>query len=800
MRNSKITVLDGAFGTMLQSMGLEVGADPADWNIERPADVAAVHAAYAQAGADMVLSNTFGVNPLKYHGRYGIEELVSAALSCASSSGAKVALDMGPTGRLLKPMGDLDFDEALAAYSRVVKAAIASDNPPSAVFIETMGDTHELKAAVLAAKENCSLPVYATVSVDANGRLLTGGDIECVSVLLESLGVDAYGFNCSLGPDAMLPLVRRLAAVSTKPLIVKPNAGMPRIEDGRTYFDVGPEEFAESLRELAKCGASVLGGCCGTTPAHIRRLAAAGIEVPPREIPSKRTVVSSGTCSVVIAPGEALVIGERINPTGKKRLQEAYRRGDVAYVLREAVTQVDAGARILDINCGVPGLDEAKILPGTIQAVESVVNCPLQIDTSDIAALEAALRRVNGKALVNSVNGKRSSMDGVFPLVRRYGGVVVALCLDESGIPSTVQGRLDIAARILAEGAKYGLGPEDFVFDALTLAVSADPSAALVTVETVRRLTSEFGVNTVLGVSNVSFGLPRRIELNNAMYALSKEAGLSAAIANPSVIKPEIVPGAEEVLKGEDEGCLAWIESSQVSPASAAPQQTTVMPGATQGDARQMLSEAVSRGLLHDAAKAAESLLASGAEALDLIDSCIVPALEDIGRRFEAGTAYLPQLLMAADAAGAAFEVVRKALRVTGGERRSGPPVVLATVKGDIHDIGKNIVRALLDNYGFDVIDLGRDVPPERIVEAAIESGAMLVGLSALMTTTVGAMADTISLLKKSAFKGETVVGGAVVTQEYADSIGADHYSADAMRTVRIASKLRADFEARMKN
>lgn len=776
-------MLDGAFGTMLQSMGLEIGADPANWNIEQMEAVASIHMAYANAGAEMVLSNTFGVNRLKYHGKYEIKALVSAALKAARIEGVKTALDLGPTGKLLKPIGDLDFSTAVDAYAEVIQAAMASENVPDAIFIETMADAHELKAAIIAAKENSNLPIYATVALDERGKLLTGADIECVATLLEALDIEAYGFNCGLGPDKMLEYVERLAKISTKPIIVKPNAGLPRIENGSTRFDVEPSLFAEQVSKLVHAGASIVGGCCGTTPLHIQKTAELRLEKNNLPLPRKATAVSSGVQRVEFLQGSGIIIGERINPTGKKRLKEAYQKGDVAYILREAVSQVASGAKILDVNCGVAGLDESRVLPATISQVESVVSCPIQIDTSDVVALELALRQVNGKALVNSVNGKESSLKSVLPLVKKYGGVIVALCLDESGIPPTSQGRIDIAKKILAEGKRYGFGPEDFIFDALTLAVSADKQAAMVTLDTVRRLTSELGVNTMLGVSNVSFGLPQRPLLNNAMYSLAKAAGLSAAIANPLVIKDFVAEGTSDVLLGRDEGCQAWIERS-----TALAENTINLE--LDEDPTNKLKLAVVKGLIADAREAAEKLVQSGADVVSIIDECIVPSLEDVGKRFEVGTLYLPQLLMAADAAGAAFEVVRKNLKMSDATKASKRPIILATVKGDVHDIGKNIVRALLENYNFDVIDLGRDVAPERIVEASLANNAMLVGLSALMTTTVGAMAETIKLLKEAKFTGKTVVGGAVVTQEYADTIGANYYAADAMRTVRIASEI----------
>lgn len=767
--------LDGGTGTVLQAMGLAAGKDPCDWNLENPEAVAAMHRAYLESGSQIILANTFGCNRLKYHGSHALGELVSAAIAIArreaAAKGAKVALDVGPSGRLLAPAGDLSFDEAFDAFAEAIRFG---GDRSDLIFIETIGDLNELKAAVIAAKTVSHLPVYVSVALDVNGKLLTGGSVEAFAVLMESLGVDAYGFNCGLGPDRMLPFVDRLAAISTKPIIVKPNAGMPRLVDGRTVFDVDPEEFAKLVRQLAEHGASIIGGCCGTTPAHIRSLD--GIEAikVSSSASSPRTMVSSLMDAFEIVPYRGIIIGERLNPTGKKALKEAYARGDVSYVLREAVTQLESGAELLDVNCGVPGLDERELLSSTVLTVQTVATCPIEIDTADPAALEDALRKVAGKPLVNSVNGKRESMDAVFPLVKKYGGALVALCLDESGIPSTAEGRLAIARKILAEGEKYGFTKDDFLFDALTLSVSSDPKAAMVTLETVRRLTEELKVNTVLGVSNVSFGLPDRAALNNAMYSLAKKAGLSAAIANPSAIRDELLADAEDVLMGRDEGCAKWIAAH--SGVSA--------PSSVRSSDSPTVAYAIRHGFTDDAGKAAAAALQSGSAPLEIIDSEIVPALEEVGRGFEKGTVFLPQLLRSADAAGVAFAAVKAAMPSDCGLRK-GATAVLATVKGDIHDIGKNIVRALLENYGFDVIDLGRDVAPETIVSRARESGAKMVGLSALMTTTVGAMADTIRLLRESGLKTKVCVGGAVVTQEYADSIGADYYAKDAMATVR---------------
>ena len=783
-----MTLLDGGAGTMLQAAGLAAGTDPCEWNLGNPAAVTALHRAYLDAGSEIVLANTFGANPLKYRGRSPLGEVVAAALRLAREAGERphrVALDIGPTGRLLAPSGDLAFEAAYRAFAETVKLAMSAPCAPDLVFIETMGDTREIKAAVLAAKENSPLPIFATAALGEDGKLLTGADVETYAALMESLGVDAYGFNCGFGPDRMLEFVERLAKVSTKPIIVKPNAGMPHVVDGRTVFEVGPERFAREMSALVSAGATVIGGCCGTTPAHIAAIAALTAACAQRpSAPPPR--ISSGSRLVDFTGASGLVIGERINPTGKKKLQAAYRDGDTAYILREAIAQVEAGAAVLDVNAGVPGIDEVKVLGDTVEAVQSVTDTPLEIDTSDPVALERALRLYNGCALVNSVNGAEASMRTVLPLVAKYGAMVVALTLDESGIPPSAEGRLAIARRILARGAECGIAADRFLFDALTMTVSTDDRAAAVTLETVRRLTAELGVKTVLGVSNVSFGLPDRVALNNAMFALAKRAGLTAAIANPMVIRDEIAEGAEDVLLGRDAGCAKWIARHQsVASAVPAPSAVTAAPS----DPLERLVAAVRHGLRADANAAAAEMLRS-VPPLEVIERGIVPALELVGAGFEKGTVYLPQLLMSAEAASAAFAAVRDSF-ASAAETASvaGAPIVLATVKGDIHDIGKNIVKALLENYGFAVVDLGRDVPPERIVAAALEHHAKLVGLSALMTTTTGAMAETIRQLKSAAPEVLTMVGGAVITADYATQIGATYYAKDAMASVRIAKE-----------
>ena len=796
----KILFLDGGMGTQLQDKGLLPGEIPETWNITRPKDVRTIHEAYFAAGADVVYANTFGANRAKYHGDAPLEEIIAAGISIAKEAAKNagghrsVALDVGPTGRLLKPAGDFEFDAAYDAFAEQIHLGAASG--ADLVVIETMGDTYELKAAVLAAKENSALPVFATVALGDDGKLLTGASVECVAAILEGLRVDAIGLNCGLGPDRMLPFVKRLVAATSLPIIVKPNAGMPKVIDGHTVFTVGPEEFARDVCALVESGASIVGGCCGTTPGHIAALkdALTGRDVQRRTTDATTTIVASGSRTMEIPLDDSIVIGERINPTGKKKLKTALTEGDVAYVLREAVSQSDAGAHVLDVNVGVPGLDEPAVLDATVQAVQSVTDLPLQIDTSDAKALERALRHYNGKALINSVNGKKESMDAVLPLVAKYGGVVVALTLDESGIPPTAEGRIAIARRILNRGAEYGLHPSDFIIDVLCLAISAEAESANTILKALRMVRDELGCRTCLGVSNISFGLPARPLLNASFYTMALANGLSAGIINPLSTDMMTAYRAFRALTGKDHSCEGWIEKyKDFTPAS--PTIRAVSGAASTTSPQQsgsILYEAIRHGLKSDAAAAASEAIRGGTNPLDVIGSGIVPALETVGKGFESGTVFLPQLLMAAEAAGAAFDVVRSAMPARGEGNVRGP-IIVATVKGDIHDIGKNICRALLENYGFKVIDLGRDVPPEKVVSAARSEKARLVGLSALMTTTVGFMEQTVKMIHDELPGCEVTVGGAVLTAEYAKKIGADHYSKDAMELVRLAERLFPD-------
>ena len=819
---SDILLLDGAMGTQLQARGLQPGETPELWNLTRPDDVRAIHEAYFNAGAQVVYTNTFGANRAKYHGDAPLPDVIAAGVAIAREAaqdqglrtqdpGSRlVALDIGPTGRLLKPAGDFEFDVAYDAFAEQVR--VGAEAGADLIVIETMADAYELKAAVLAAKENANLPVLATVALGNDGKLLTGADVDCVAAVLEGLRVDALGFNCGFGPEKMLPCVRRLASLTSLPIIAKPNAGMPRVEDGRTVYDLGPEDFAKGVVALIEAGASIVGGCCGSTPAHVAALHAATcssrFSVPsshPPQLPIggatsrdsaqlratapnlRPTVVTSGSRAVEIPFGDSIIIGERINPTGKKRLRAALTDGDTAYVLREAVSRAEAGAHVLDVNVGVPGLDEPAVLDATMQAVQSVTDLPLQLDTSDPKALERAMRHYNGKPLVNSVNGKEESISAVLPLVAKYGGVVVALTLDEAGIPPTAEGRLAIARKILKRGEDYGLKPSDFLIDVLCLAVSAEAQSGNVILESLRRVRDELHCRTCLGVSNISFGLPSRPLLNAAFYTMALEAGLSAGIVNPLSGEMMSAYRAFRALTARDDHCAGWIESQNLLQTSGGSTPDLKAPTAP-SDPASSLKNAIRRGLKADAADAAKSAIAAKESPLSLIDSGIVPALEEIGKGFEAGKVFLPQLLMAADAAGAAFDVIRATFPAQAGSAKG--PIVMATVKGDIHDIGKNICRALLENYGFKVIDLGRDVPPEKVLEAARRSGAPLVGLSALMTTTVGAMEETIKLLHRELPSCKVTVGGAVLTEDFAAKIGADYYSKDAMGLVRLAERL----------
>ena len=773
----RLVFVDGGMGTMLQAAGLTGGEAPERWNLTHPETVAEVHRAYLAAGCDIVTANTFGATGARFGAE--LQKVIQAGVKLARQGVEEAghgfaAFDMGPTGKLLAPYGELPFQEAVSLYRQA--AAWGAEAGADLIIIETMGDPYEMKAAVLGAREACDLPILATMMADVNGRLLTGGTVETMAVLLDGLGVTALGLNCGLGGPEMLPLLRRIRRVTERPLLCSPNAGLPRMEGGRTVFPAGPEAFAQAQRELAQAGAWLLGGCCGTTPEHIRAMVAACREVTPAPVPPvTETWISSGSEAVCLDHGP-VVIGERINPTGKKRMQEALRTGDVNYLLKEAVNQSAAGAAVLDVNVGLGGVDEAAWMERAVSAIQGVCTCPLQLDTADPEALARGLRAYNGKALINSVSGKQEVMDQVFPLAKRYGGTVVALLLDEEGIPDTAEGRVAIARRIMAEAARYGIAKRDLVMDGLTMTVSTGERNALVTLETLRRCREELGVRTVLGVSNISFGLPQREKLAGPFLTLALGAGLDAAILNPLSEAMMDAWQAALTLTGRDKGCRAYLERF----AGAAP----VKSGA---QAAFSLEEAVRRGLRAEAERAARERLAEGEAPMDLVEKRLLPALTQVGDGYEAGTLFLPQLLMSAEAAQGAFALVQQALgKKSTGMRRQGR-IALATVEGDIHDIGKNIVKVLLESYGFEVLDLGKNVKPEQVLAAVRAEKLHMVGLSALMTTTVPAMERTIALLRREAPDCRVVVGGAVLTPELAAAIGAHAYARDAMDTVRFA-------------
>ena len=785
----ELLYFDGGMGTLLQERGLQPGELPETWNLLHAEEIREIHRKYIEAGSDIVLTNTFGANALKFHDdAYSLEEIVNAAVGHVKAAAEQAgngrriytALDIGPTGKLLKPMGDLDFETAYEAYKEVM--IYGEKAGADLIHIETMSDTYELKAAVLAAKENTSLPVFATTIFDERGKLLTGADVPSVVALLEGLRVDAFGINCGMGPEQMIPILEQITKYSSLPVIVKPNAGLPKQKNGQTYYDVSPEEFAEVMKKIVEMGAVVIGGCCGTTPDHIKAMADACRMIPIKPVEKKNfTMVSSYGQSVFLGTGSK-IIGERINPTGKKRFKQALKEHDLDYILREGITQQDNGAHILDVNVGLPDIDEPALMKEVVQELQSVTSLPLQIDTVDVEAMEGALRIYNGKAMVNSVSGKQESMDKVFPLIQKYGGVVIGLALDENGIPADAEGRVQVAKKIIAEAAKYGIEKKDIVIDALAMTISSEPEGAKITLETLRRLRDEVGVCTVLGVSNISFGLPSRPIVNSIFYTMAMQNGLSVGIINPGSEDMMKAWYAFHALMALDSDCEKYI-------ARYAQQPGTTPVQAAGGKHTMTLQSAIERGLKEEASSITAEL-AEQKDALDIINEELIPALNNVGEGFEKGTVFLPQLLMSAESAKSAFAVLKERMDQSGEVQEKKGKVILATVKGDIHDIGKNIVKVLLENYSFDVIDLGKDVPPEKVVETVLEQDVHLVGLSALMTTTVVSMEETIRQLREKAPDCLVMVGGAVLNQEYADMIGADFYGKDAMQSVHYAQKV----------
>lgn len=789
----RFVLLDGGMGTQLQTRGLQPGQKPELAALEMPDTLTAIHADYARAGADILLANTFGANAKKLAGcPCTVEQVVSASIACARSAaaetGALVALDIGPLGELLVPAGTLSFEDAYAEFAQVIRAGAAAG--ADLVFLETMTDLYELKAAILAAKENCALPVFTSMSFESRGRTFTGCTVESYAVTAAGLGADAVGINCSLGPKEILPFAQRLcrSVPAGVPVFVKPNAGLPN-PDGS--YNLNAEEFAAEMKAYASIGVSMVGGCCGTTPAFIAKLQQTFAPlVPAEKIPIRRSCLCTPVRFVEV--DGITVVGERINPTGKKRLQQALRDGDSAYPCAQAVAQAEAGAQVLDVNAGLPGIDEAATLEHLVKDLQAITDLPLQLDSSNPEALSRALRIYNGKPIVNSVNGEQKTLDTILPLCKKYGAAVVGLALDEHGIPADSEGRFAIAKRIAAAANAAGIPNEDVYIDCLTLTASAQQEGAVQTLEALTRCKKELGVRTVLGVSNISFGLPCRGYLNTTFLTMAMSAGLDLAIMNPNTPEMMAAVRAYRVLTSQDKQSSDYvaayadvqIQTTQTSKSAATVAEVgAAAPG---GDA---LFEAVRRGLKAEARAAADAALTMR-EPLDVVNASLIPALDAVGDGFEKGTVFLPQLLQAATAAQAAFESIKAKIAASGQAQGSKGKIVIATVKGDVHDIGKNIVRVILENYGYDVLDLGRDVAPERVVEAVRQTGAKLVGLSALMTTTVPNMQATIEALHAAGLDCKVMVGGAVLTPDYARNIGADYYCKDAKASADLAKQL----------
>ena len=771
-------ILDGGMGTLLQDSGLKAGELPEEWNITHPEVVRGIHRGYLDAGSNVISTNTFGANSLKFS-LDQLDLIISAAVDNArraidESKGDQpkwVALDVGPTGRMLKPIGDLDFDDAVEIFAETVRLGVK--HGVDLIFVETMADSYETKAALLAAKENSYLPVFVSNAYGEDGKLMTGADPRAMIALLEGMGADAIGVNCSLGPRALYPIVEEYLKYSSLPVILKPNAGLPRSEKGKTVYDLSPSDFASQVARLVNRGVRAVGGCCGTTPEYICALCDLVKDTTPLPLEKKNiTLVSSYTHAHEIGECPTL-IGERINPTGKPKFREAVKSGNIDYILREAIGQQDRGAHILDVNLGIPGIDEAAVLTDALCRIQEICDLPLQIDTADPVAMERALRRYNGKAMINSVNGKEQSMKDIFPLAKKYGGAVVCLTLDENGIPDTAEGRFNVARKIYDEALRHGIEPKDLIFDPLAMAVSADKNAARETLLAVKYIRERLGCHTSLGISNVSFGLPSREIINANFFTLALSAGLSAAIINPYSDEIMMAYQSYLALSGEEGGILSYISS------------VTESADKDQSVGADSLKDSIVKGLRDITAQLIKEELAHRAP-IDILNEDIIPALDMVGKGYEEKKIYLPGLLMSAEAAGVAFEAIKEVMPKGDGVTKRR--IVLATVKGDIHDIGKNIVKMLLENYGFDVTDLGKDVSPEKIADAVVSLDAELLGLSALMTTTLPAMEETVRLVRKIAPKCKIMVGGAVLNEVYAKEIGADFYGKDAMDAVKYAN------------
>lgn len=796
-----IVYLDGGMGTLIQEAGLPAGEYPENWNITYPEVIEEIHRSYFDAGSNIVNTNTFGANSLKFSNEK-LKEIIKSAIENASrarksSKGSQekyIALDIGPCGKLLKPYGDLAFEDAVELFAEIVRAG---DSPEvDLIFIETMSDSYETKAALLAAKENSNLPVFVSNAYGEDGKLMTGANPAAMVALIEGMGADAVGANCSLEPKQLRGVVDELLKNASIPVLLKPNAGLPKEVDGKAIYETSSDEFASDLKDAVSKGVRLIGGCCGTNPEYISKITSLTSAMKPLPIEPKNITCASSYTHAVKFDSSPILIGERINPTGKKRFKQALLDEDINYILQEGVNQQELGVHILDVNVGLPEIDEADMLKKAVFELQSVINLPLQIDTADTTAMEAALRLYNGKAMINSVSGKESSMDAIFPLVKKYGGLVVALTLDDNGIPKTAEGRIEIAKKIIDRASEYGIDKKDIIFDTLAMTISADSKAAAETLKALDFIKNELGCHTSLGVSNISFGLPKRDFINSTFFACALEKGLSAAIMNPYSSEMMKTYYAFNALHNNDENCSEYInfaETVKIYDASPAVPEQKSTESSSNADCSSLLTElqqAITKGLKEKAGELTENILSAdnAPDPLSIIQEEIIPALDIVGKGFEKKTIYLPQLLMSAEAAKASFEHIK--LHMSNEIAVNKSVVVIATVHGDIHDIGKNIVKLLLENYGFKVVDLGKDVAPETITAAVIEYHAPAVGLSALMTTTVPSMEKTIQLLKEKAPWCRVVVGGAVLNQEYSDKIGADKYAKDAMDTVRYVDVL----------
>lgn len=788
---NNIVCLDGGMGTLLQKKGLLPGEFPERWNISHPDIITAIHTDYYNSGSNIVCTNTFGANSLKFNDDE-LELIIKSAIENAKTAQKNshtdklkwIAFDMGPTGKMLAPYGDLDFEDAVSIFAKSVR--LAEKYGADIIFIETMNDCYETKAALLAAKENCSLPVFVSNAYSNDGHLMTGASPIAMIAMLEGMGADAIGINCSYGPKDLTSIIKEYIKYSSLPIIFKPNAGLPKAINGETKYNVSPQEFASDVAEIIKDGVHLVGGCCGTTPEYISELTTVTEKIQPKPIDKKNITCVSSYSHAVIFDKLPILIGERINPTGKKKFKEALKNNDMDYILNEGINQKEKGVHILDVNVGLPEIDEVQMLKNAVCELQAIIDLPLQIDSSDAVAMEKALRCYNGKAMINSVNGKKESMDAIFPLAKKYGGLIVALTLDENGIPESAEERFKIAEKILNEAKKYGIDKKDLIFDPLALTISADDNAAKETLKAVHLIKDVLGCHTSLGVSNVSFGLPQRDVITSSFFTIALANGLSAAIMNPYSVSMMNSYHSFCALSGFDKNCAKYIQFAQESPQTAIPQSASFKVKSDY-TFNSELQNAIIKGLKEKAASITEALL-STIQPLDIIKNEIIPALDIVGTGFENKTVYLPELLMSAEAAKHAFEKIKDVMPADSKSDKC--TIVLATVKGDIHDIGKNIVKLILENYGFDVCDLGKDVTPETIVQKVVDLKAPIVALSALMTTTVPSMEETIRLIKKDAPFCKTIVGGAVLTKDYADLIGADFYGKDAMEAVKFADKI----------